>query len=144
MPSRWGGRTRLLDAAEPTERSFAPYGRVLESHTPGFVSLFSVSEASGWQVAINTVVDDVAESVHCHPTTYECFAPLAGRVVMLVAPADKPDALCAFRLTKAVCISPGVWHSALAPDGTGQLFICEDALVAGEATQLALPVRVRP
>ena len=144
MSSRGRIRTRLLDAVEPTERSFAPYGRVLESHAPGFVSLFSVSEAVGWQVAINTVVDEVAASVHRHPATYECFAPLAGRVAMLVAPADDPEALRAFLLTKAVCISPGVWHCAVAPAGAGQLFICEDALVAGEAVHLAGPVRVRP
>ncbi len=134
---------RVLDPVEPTERSFAPFGRVLESLTPGFVSLFTVSNATGWQVAVNTVVEDIVASVHRHPATHECFAPLTGRVVMLVAPADDPEALQAFLLTKAVCIFPGVWHSAVAPVGTGQLFICEDAIVAGEEIQLARPVRVR-
>lgn len=133
---------RILPLHALNQEAFTPYGLLLESDAPGYVSLFAQPGAEGWQAAMNTVTERVAVSLHRHADTYECFVPLHPWIVLLVAPPGIPEEVAAYRLTSPVVVAPHVWHHLLiyGEIRQGQVFICENARVTGEAITLRRPI----
>lgn len=127
-----------------TEEAIAPFGTLLLAKREGFQSLVTVADPVGWQLALNRVVGREAVSVHRHVDTRECFAPLSGDPVVLLALPETPEAVRAFWLTAPVCLYPCVWHTTISPSGDALVFICENATVSGETHALPEPVRVAP
>lgn len=127
-----------------TPEAIAPYGTLLVAEREGFQSLVTVADPVGWQLALNRVVVREAGSVHRHVDTRECFAPLSGDPVVLLAMPDAPGEVRAFWLTAPVCLYPCVWHTTFSPSGDALVFICENATVSGETHALPEPVRVAP
>ena len=120
-----------------TPEAFAPFGEVLTPKDPGFNPLVVEADAPGWQAALNHVTATAATKIHRHFNTKECFAPLRGEAVFLVAPPDNPTDIHAFHLTGPACVHPHVWHCTIAPRGDALIFICENAEVTGEEIDLA-------
>jgi len=125
-----------LQAKPLTAEAFAPFGQVLLATRDGFQPLVVEPEAPGWQAALNKVVLRAATTIHRHFNTRECFAPLSGEPVVLVAPPDDRDAVQAFALTQPVCVNANTWHTIIAPGGDALIFICENADVQGELVEL--------
>lgn len=124
-----------------TEQAFAPYGRILSAPATGFQIVVAAPDANGWQAALNRVTADEAVNVHRHPNTDECFAPLEGDPVLLVAAPDTPDAVEIFRLDQPVCVHANVWHLIINHGRDALIFICEAADVTGEIHDLPRPIR---
>jgi ureidoglycolate hydrolase len=124
-----------LKPEELTDAAFAPFGEVLRAQTDGFQVVVSRPADRGWQAALNRVVVAATSKVHRHPVTDECFSPITGRPVLLVAPPGSPTAVRAFALSSPVLVAATVWHVLLAP-APALVFICEATGVTGEEHHL--------
>ncbi len=131
-----------LTVRELTVEAFAPFGQVLQAAQEGFQPLVVQEGVPGWQAALNNVAQRETNVIHRHFNTHECFAPLAGDPVVLVAQPGDPETVTAFRLTEPICVLPDVWHTTIAPSGSALVFICENTGVQGEEHQLPESITV--
>jgi ureidoglycolate hydrolase len=147
-----GHREVTTILAEKLEtQSFAAYGRIIESNREGFSAVFAPSEGGPWLVGINNVIDTAVASLHYHPDTWECFAPLSGDLFIAVAQAEwnpneqgasADDVVRVFHITSPVCVAPYTWHTLISPVSCAA-FICENAAVTGHRVSLEPPLAVR-
>jgi ureidoglycolate hydrolase len=141
------GDTSLI--VEPlTTDAFDEFGKVLQSAKAGFAPVFKQPQASGWVVGINNVSETRLLELHYHSNTWECFAPLFGRLCIVVAPSTESgfqgsSNIRAFMLTEPVAVAPGIPHCLLAsPEARGSVFVCESAEVTGERVPLTEAISV--
>jgi hypothetical protein len=121
-----------MNCRDVTDPAFGAFGECLRAGKEEFQTVFSAPDAPGWQVGLLRVIHREAPGIHRHLNTDECFSPIRGRTVMLVAPPDAPDEVQAFHLTEPVRINTGVWHTCLTPDEPALVFVCESGTVESE------------
>lgn len=147
---RTAGDIEGLRVLPLTEEAFAPFGRVINTEAEGFTPVFTPGNGSAWVVGVNNVVDLEITTLHYHPNTWECFAPVSGDVMIAVAePGYNPEldadrnleAIRLFQVVTPMCVAPHVWH-ALVSSKRGTAFICENANVTGHSVALPRPLAV--
>jgi ureidoglycolate hydrolase len=127
-----------------TPETFAAFGQIVPGdNAPGtrFEVKLTEAQPTGWRMAVLAVESGVTDELHRHPQTAEVFEVLDGAVVLLVAPPETPDAISAFFLDQAVCVSAKVWHATIALGRRAVVRITENATVSKETHRIA-PVRV--
>jgi ureidoglycolate hydrolase len=114
-----------MERQKLTDEAFEPFGQVLAPRQDRFQLVLTRPEAAGWQIGLLRTVDRATAMMHRHLDTDECFAPVEGDNVLLVAPAERPDEIQAFALRCPVCVRAGTWHTILTDAPGGLVFIAE-------------------
>ena len=87
---------KVIEIKTLTQSAFAPYGTILRlSQDDGSGRYFEVLEqahSTGWRIGIMSVDRYVAPYLERHLKSKESHEPLSGVMVLLVAPADDPQA----------------------------------------------------
>ncbi len=133
--------TRFPEIESLSPEAFAPFGQVLRRDPEGelFQPLFADTESKGWRVAVLEVPPGPLGRIHRHPDSEECFAPLFGGALIVVAEPDAPETLRCFRLDEPVCVRRSVWHEVVSETPT-RIFIAENAEISGEPIFLDPPL----
>ena len=126
----------MIKMEKLTPKAFKSYGTVFENDPKGaepFQVQFRETSSPGWQVAINRVKADSVDRMHRHLDTHECFSPLWGTTVILVATPESPDEIKAFILDKPIKINAS---------GESQVFVCENAELKSEDRNLGRSISI--
>ncbi|MFP4355694.1 MAG: ureidoglycolate lyase [Phycisphaerae bacterium] len=115
----------MLRLEQLTDDAFEPFGWVLEPKHDRFQLVLERPDAAGWQIGLLQTVDSHTAMMHRHLDTDECFAPVEGNNVLLVATEADPDDIRAFALTGPACVKAGTWHTMLTRTPPGLVFIAE-------------------
>ena len=121
---------KAIEIKTLSQEKFSNYGTIIElKRNDGSGRYFEVlveAKSNGWRIGVMDVQRYVVPYLERHLKSKESHEPVCGTMILLVAPAEKPENIEAFLLDKPVSVDEGVWHQIMAISDTARVKVTEN------------------